>query len=77
MFYVIKDLKTNLVPSLPKDLNCIIIDLTKSSIQLVNIYNVTHPNITNSLPMIQQNNILLNQILRKSIILGDFNTYHP
>jgi len=77
MFYVIKDLKTNLAPSSPKDPDCIIIDLTESSIQLVNIYNATHPNIANSLPTIQRNNILLNQILRKSIILGDFNTHHP
>ena len=77
MLYVVRDLKASLAPSSPKDPDCIIIDLTESSIQLVNIYNVTHPNIANSLPTIQRNNILLNQIPTKSIIVGDFNTHYP
>jgi len=77
MLYVVKDLKVSLAPSSPKDPDCIIIDLIESSIQLINIYNATHPDIANSLPTIQRNNILPNQIPTKSIIVGDFNTHHP
>jgi len=77
MFYIVKGIRTNLAPTSPKDPDCIIIDLTESSIQLVNIYNATHPDIANSIPTIQRNNILPNQIPMKSIILGDFNTHHP
>jgi hypothetical protein len=77
MFYVLKDLKVNLAPSSPKDPDCIIIDLIESTTQLVNIYNATYPNIANSIPTIQRNNILLNQLPTKSVILGDFNTHHP
>ena len=77
MFYIVKGIRTNLAPTLLKDPDCIIIDLTESSIQLVNIYNATHPDIANSIPTIQRNNILPNQIPMKSIILGDFNTHHP
>ena len=60
MLYVVRDLKASLVPSLPKDPDCIIIDLIESLIQLINIYNATYPDIANSLPTIQRNNILPN-----------------
>ena len=52
IFYILKEIKATLVLSLLKDLNYIIIDLTELSIQLINIYNVTHPNIANSIPTI-------------------------
>ena len=77
MFYILKEIRATLAPSSPKDPDCIIIDLTELSIQLINIYNATHPNIANSKPTIQRNNILPNQLLKETIILGDFNTHHP
>jgi len=77
MFYILKEIRATLAPSSPKDPDCIIIDLTELSIQLINIYNATHPNIANSKPTIQRNNILPNQLLKETIILGDFNTRHP
>ena len=77
IFYILKEIKATLALSLLKDPDCIIIDLTKLSIQLINIYNATHPNIANSIPTIQCNNILPNQLPKETIILGDFNTHHP
>ena len=52
MFYILKEIRATLAPSSPKDPDCIIIDLTELSTQLINIYNATHPNIANSKPTI-------------------------
>ena len=75
MFYILKEIRATLALSSPKDPDCIIIDLI-DLLQLINIYNASHPNIANSIPTIQRN-ILLNQIPKETIILGDFNTHHP
>lgn len=77
MFYILKTYKASLATTSPKDPDCIIIDLVELNTQLVNIYNATHPNISNSIPTIQRDNILTTHLARKTIILGDFNTHHP
>ena len=52
MFYILKEIRATLAFSLLKDPDYIIIDLTELSIQLINIYNTTYPNIANSIPTI-------------------------
>ena len=59
---------------LPKDPDYIIINII--NIQLINIYNATHPNILNSIPTIQRRGLLPNR-LKNTIILEDFNIHHP
>ena len=59
---------------LPKDPDYIIINII--NIQLINIYNATHPNILNSIPTIQRRGLLPSR-LKNTIILGDFNTHYP
>jgi len=76
IFYILKEIRATLALSSLKDPDYIIIDLTELPVQLINIYNTTHPNIANSIPTIQCN-ILLNQIPKETIILRDFNTHHP
>ena len=77
LFYILKEFRANLAPILPQDLDCVIIDLIESNIQLINVYNTTHPNIPNSIATIQRNSILPNSLAINTIVLGDFNTHHP
>ena len=76
LFYISREYIVNLAPISPVDPDCIIIDLIDQNIQLVNIYNASHPNIENSLPILQRN-ILPELVDNKTIFLGDFNTHHP
>src|ERR1700710_2940136 len=76
LFYILKDYKVNLAPISPLDPDCIIIDLIDQNIQLINIYNASHPNIEDLLPILQRN-ILPELLDNKTIFLGDFNTHHP
>src|ERR1700709_1878726 len=76
LFYISREYIVNLAPISLVDPDCIIIDLINQNIQLVNIYNASHPNIENSLPILQRN-ILPKLINKKTIFLGDFNTHHP
>ena len=77
MFYILKTYRTNLALSSPKDPDCVIIDLIDLNTQLINIYNTTHPNILNSIPTIQRQNLLPATLASNTILLGDFNTHHP
>lgn len=77
MYYILKTYKINLALTLPKDPDCIIIDLIDLKIQLINIYNATHPNILNSIPTIQRKGLLPAKLAGNTIIVGDFNTHHP
>ena len=77
MFYILKTYKASLANTSPRDPDYIIIDLVELNTQLVNIYNATHPNIPDSIPTIQRDNILPTRLAKKAIILGDFNTHHP
>lgn len=77
MLYILKTYKASIATTLPRDPDCIIIDLDELNTQLVNIYNATHPNIPSSILIIQRDNILPTHLARKAIILGDFNTHHP
>ena len=54
-----------------------IIDLIDLDTQLINVYNAIHPNILNSIPTIQRDNLLPATLASNTIILGDFNTHHP
>jgi len=75
VFYISNRISATLAPSSPEDPDCIIIDVR--GIQFINIYNATHPEIPNSLPILQRRNILLSEYKDKTILLGDFNTHYP
>src|SRR6201747_1731059 len=77
LFYISREYIVNLAPISPLDLDCIIIDLINLNIQLINIYNASHPNIDNSIATIQRENLLPNLLAKNTILLGDFNTHHP
>ncbi len=77
LFYIARNIKANLASISPQDPDCVIIDLVDLNIQLINIYNATHPNIPNSIATIQRDNLLPNVLANNTIILGDFNTHHP
>jgi ribonuclease HI len=77
MYYILKTYKTSLALISPKDPDCIIIDLIDLKIQLINIYNATHPNILNSIPTIQRKGLLPAKLADNTVIVGDFNTHHP
>ena len=77
MFYILRTFKVNLALASPKDPDCIIIDLIEFNIQLINIYNATHPNILDSIPTIQRKDLLPAILASNTVILGDFNTHHP
>ena len=75
VFYISNRISATLAPSSPQDPDCIIIDVR--GIQFINIYNVTHLEIPNSLPILQRRDILLSEYKDKTILLGDFNTHYP
>ena len=75
VFYISNRISATLAPSSPQDPDCIIIDVR--GIQFINIYNVTHPEIPNSLPILQRRDILPSEYKDKTILLGDFNTHYP
>jgi hypothetical protein len=77
LFYISREYTVNLASISPLDPDCIIIDLIDQNIQLINIYNASHPNIENSIATIQRENLLPELLARNTIILGDFNTHHP
>src|ERR1700709_512401 len=77
LFYISREYIVNLVPISPLDPDCIIIDIIDYNIQLINIYNASHPNIDNSIATIQRENLLPNILAKNTILLGDFNTHHP
>ena len=77
LFYILKDYKVNLASISPLDPDCIIIDIIDQNIQLINIYNASHPNIDNSIATIQRENLLSELLAKNTIILKDFNTHHP
>ena len=77
LFYISREYIVNLAPISPLDPDCIIIDLINLNIQLINIYNASHPNIDNSIATIQRENLLPNLFAKNTILLGDFNTHHP
>jgi len=75
VFYILNRISATLAPSSPQDPDCIIIDVR--GIQFINIYNATHLEIPNSLPILQRRDILLSEYKDKTILLGDFNTHYP
>ena len=76
LFHILKEFKAHLAPILLQDLDCVIIDLIESNIQLINVYNTTYANIPDSIATIQRNSILPNSLAINTIVLGDFNTHH-
>ena len=77
LFYISREFRANLAPISPQDPDCIILDLIELNIQLINVYNATHPSIPNSIATIQRTGILPNSLAINTILLGDFNTHHP
>ena len=76
LFYISREYIVNLVPISPLDPDCIIIDLIDLNIQLINIYNASHPNIEDLLSILQRN-ILSKLLDNKTLFLGDFNIHYP
>src|ERR1700710_366016 len=71
LFYISREYIVNLVSISPLDSNCIIIDLIDLNIQLINIYNTSHPNIEDSLPILQRN-ILPNVYIQEHLFSRTF-----
>src|ERR1700710_1316735 len=77
LFYISREYIVNLVPISLLDLDCIIIDIIDYNIQLINIYNTSHPNIDNSIATIQRENLLSNILAKNTILLKNFNIHYP
>lgn len=77
VFYVSDVLSTSIAPSSPQDPDCVIIDLAEHSIQLINVYNATHPESPNRIKTLQREGLLQDSLPSKTILLGDFNIHHP
>ena len=75
VFYISNRITATLAPNSPQDPDCIIIDAL--DIQFINVYNATHPEIPDSLPVLQRGDILPSVFKAKTILLGDFNTHYP
>ena len=45
--------------------------------QLINIYNITHPEDPNSILTILREDVLPTTLEDSSLLLGDFNIYYP
>jgi hypothetical protein len=77
VLYILNHINATLAPSSPQDPDCIIIDLAELNIQLINVYNATHPSIPNSIKTLERPGIIPNSLAHNTILLGDFNTHHP
>ena len=75
VYYISNRIVATLAPNSPQDPDCIIIDAI--GIQIINVYNAIHPEIPNSLPVLQRRDILPSDLKAKTILLGDFNIHHP
>ena len=51
LFYIVKDYRANLVPSLLLDPDCTIIDIEDNT-QILNIYNISYPELPNTIPLV-------------------------
>ena len=59
--------------------NYLIIDLSLGilKMQLINFYNIIHPEDPNSILTILREDILPTTLYNSSLLLGDFNTHYP
>ena len=51
LFYIVKDYRANLAPSLLLDPDCTIIDIEDNT-QIINVYNVPYPELLNTIPLV-------------------------
>jgi len=79
LIYVARELQASLAQNSPSDPDYLIIDLSLGvlKIQLINFYNIIHLEDPNSILTILREDILPTTLFNSSLLLGDFNTYHP
>lgn len=77
LFYVLNTVETTLASNSPQDPDCVILDITEYSIQVINLYNAKHPESLDINITLQREGILPTPFESNTIFLGDFNTHHP
>jgi len=79
LVYVARELQASLAQNSLSDPNYLIIDLSLDilKMQLINFYNIIHPEDPNSILTILREDILPTTLFDSSLLLGDFNTHHP
>jgi hypothetical protein len=79
LIYIARELQASLAQNSLSNPNCLIIDLSLGTlkIQLINFYNIIHPEDSNSILTILREDILPTTLFNSSLLLGDFNTHHP
>ena len=79
LIYVARELQASLAQNSPSNPDYLIIDLSLGilKMQLINFYNVIHPEDPNSILTILREDILPITLFNSSLLLGDFNTHHP
>src|SRR5882757_6669373 len=79
LIYIARELQASLAQNSLSDPDCLIIDLNLGvlKMQLINIYNTSHPEDPNSILTILREDILPTTLYNNSLLLGDFNIHHP
>jgi hypothetical protein len=79
LVYIARELQASLAQNSPSDPNYLIIDLSLGvlKMQLINFYNIIHPEDPNSILTILREDILPTTLYNSSLLLGDFNTHYP
>jgi hypothetical protein len=79
LIYVARELQASLAQNSLSNPDYLIIDLSLGilKMQLINFYNVIHPEDPNSILTILRENILPITFFNSSLLLGDFNIYYP
>jgi hypothetical protein len=79
LFYIARELQASLASNSPSNPNYLIIELILGALkmQLINVYNITHPEDPNSILTILREDVLPTTLEDSSLLLGDFNIYYP
>jgi hypothetical protein len=79
LIYIARELQASLAQNSLSDPDCLIIDLSLGilKMQLINFYNTIHSEDPNSILTILREDILPTTLFDSSLLLGDFNIYHP
>jgi hypothetical protein len=79
LVYIACKLQASLALNSLSNPNYLIIELSLGilKMQLINFYNIIHPEDPNSILTILRENILPTTLYNSSLLLGDFNTHYP
>jgi hypothetical protein len=79
LIYVARELQASLAQNSPSNPNYLIIDLSLGilKMQLINFYNIIHPEDPNNILTILREDILPTTLFNSSLLLGNFNIHYP